>query len=239
MYVYGVMRTDTRLRLPEEGVGGRAVALVEHGQLAALVSDDVEAPVRASRRNMLAHSSVLQAVVAQADVLPMRFGVVMPHAAAVRDELLAAHADELGAELVACAGCVELAVTVTCHQDAQLRAVLASDPSLLRRPAEHDIEARIAFGERVARAVEAERERTAEALVERAKPTMIDAVIEAPRHDDMLANVAFLVERGRVAAFEEVLESPGAGRTVRCVGPLPPYHFVDLGLAMEEAEAWA
>src|SRR4051794_37525292 len=115
MYVYGVVRTDTRLRLPEEGGGDRAVELIEHGPLAALVSEGVPAPGRASRRNMLAHSGVLQAVVAEADVLPMRFGVVMPDAAAVRDELLAAHAEELGVELVACAGCVELAVTVTCH----------------------------------------------------------------------------------------------------------------------------
>jgi hypothetical protein len=25
---------------------------------------------------------------------------------------------------------------------------------------------------------------------------------------------------------------------VRCVGPVPPYHFVDLGLAREEAQTW-
>src|SRR6476469_10337265 len=100
MYVYGVVRAGARLRLPEEGVGGRAVALIEHDDLAALVSEDVDAPVRTSRRNMLAHSGVLQAVVAQVDVLPMRFGVVVPDAAAARDALLAAPAAPLAAEPV-------------------------------------------------------------------------------------------------------------------------------------------
>jgi len=240
MYVYGVVRADARLRLPEEGVGGRAIALIEHDDLAALVSEDVDAPVRTSRRNMLAHSGVLQAVVAQVDVLPMRFGVVMPDAAAVRDELLAAHAESLGAELVACAGCVELAVTVTCPQDAQLRAVLAADRSLLQRPAEQDVEGRIAFGERVAQGVDALRAETADALIERVRRHVIDAIVDAPRHEDMLASVALLVERGRVKDVEQALEAPAAGeRAVRCVGPMPPYHFVDVGLDIQEARAWA
>ena len=239
MYVYGVVRADARLRLPETGVDGRGVELIESDDLAALVSDGVEAPVRASRRSMLAHSDVLQAVVAQADVLPMRFGVVMPDAAAVRDELLVAHAEALGAELVACAGAVELAVTVTCRRDDQLRAVLADDRSLLQRPTEHDIEARIAFGERVAQAVEVLKMDTAAALIEGVRETIVDAAIDEPRHDDMLANVAFLVERGRVGDFERALPAPVDGRTVRCVGPMPPYHFVELGLELEEAGSWA
>src|SRR3954454_12470642 len=107
MYVYGVLRADEGLRLPSEGVAGRPVTCVSHGDLAALVSD-LRERVRPSRRNVMAHSEVLQALVAQNDVLPMQFGVVMPDADAVRDELLVAHGDDLRAELDALTGCVEL-----------------------------------------------------------------------------------------------------------------------------------
>src|SRR4051794_12310892 len=165
MYVYGVLASDARLRLPSEGVGGRPVGRIEHEGLAALVSDGVEVPVRPSRRNVMAHSTVLQEAVTQTDVLPMRFGVVLPDEAAVRDELLAAHHDALAAELAACGGCVELSVTVTCPEEALLRAILAADSSLLTARGKVDaggMQARIAFGEQVARAVEAERARVAE-----------------------------------------------------------------------------
>src|SRR4051812_29276833 len=117
MYVYGVVRAADRLRLPSGGVADRPVARVEEGALAALVSEGGDEPVRPSRRNVMAHSAVLQEIVLQAAVLPMRFGVVMPDARAVREELLAAHCDVLIAELEALGDCVELDVTVTCRED--------------------------------------------------------------------------------------------------------------------------
>src|SRR3954468_17167303 len=133
MYVYGVVRAGVRLDLPPEGVAGGAVTRVEQGDLAALVGTIGEGPVKPSRRNVLAHSRVLQEVVAQTrDVLPMRFGVVMPSADAVREELLAPHDDVLRAQLDEHAGQVELTVTVTCPQEAQLRGILGTDLTLRR-----------------------------------------------------------------------------------------------------------
>ena len=73
-------------------------------------------------------------------------------------------------------------------------------------------------------------------------PHAVDAVVSEPRHEDMLANVAFLVERGRRRAFDAALEELGAlfgdEARVRCVGPLPPYRFVEVMLE-PEAGAWA
>src|SRR4051794_2444179 len=165
MYVYGVLRAGVRLELPPEGVAGAAVTRVEHGDLAALVGDIGEGPVKPSRRNVMAHSRVLQEVVAHAaDVLPMRFGVVMPGADAVRGELLALHDDVLRAQLQEHAGRVELSATVTCPQETQLRGLLGSDLTLRRAAGALDRATPsecIAFGEQMARAIETERERVA------------------------------------------------------------------------------
>jgi hypothetical protein len=244
MYVYGVMRADHRLRLPSEGVAGRGVSCVTHDDLAALVSDVPDEPVRSSRRNVMAHSTVLQEVVARADVLPMRFGVLMPGAEAVREELLAAHADTLRSELKALSGCVELDVTVLCRQDVQLRAVLAADPRLRALADRLDaagMQERIAFGEQVAAAVEDQRARVADQTLDQLGPAIVDAIVDEPRHEDVLTGVACLVERRRMEAFELAVERLGGELgeelRVRCVGPLPPYHFVDIGLA-QEVGAW-
>ena len=246
MYVYGVVRADDSLWLPGEGVAGRSVTRVTELSLTAVVSEFDEDAMRPTRRNVMAHSKVLQELVLQTTLLPIRFGVVMPSADAVRHELLVAHADALRAELDGLDGCVQLDVTVTCRQDAQLRRVVTEDPQLravLARLDAAGVDERIAFGERVARAVEDERARMADLTIDALRGTVVDAVVKEPRHDDVLAGVAFLVERHRIGAFESALEvlnvGLGEARQVRCVGPLPPYHFVDLGLAVGEAGAWA
>src|SRR3954468_21309363 len=109
-YVYGITSADG-LKLPSaEGVDGRPVESVTSGALAALVSDAPQTPIKANRRNLLAHSTVLQELVGDRCVLPMRFGVVMPDRDAVTAELLDAHRDELADELEAFAPYVELDV---------------------------------------------------------------------------------------------------------------------------------
>src|SRR4051812_48014964 len=94
-YVYGVIAAGAGLRPPADGVDDQPVELVEHGELVALVSDAPRVPVRANRRNLMAHSRVLQSVIGERCVLPMRFGVVMPDRGAVEEELLAQNADWL------------------------------------------------------------------------------------------------------------------------------------------------
>jgi hypothetical protein len=192
---------------------------------------------------------VLQhAVAAGLDVLPMQFGVVMPDAAAVRDELLAAHAGALRAQLAEHAGRVELDVTLTAPEDAVLRRVIRGDARLAQAVARlRGIDAqagyydRIAVGEAVARGVDAERARVLELVLAVLGPLAAGVVTREPRHEEMLADVAFLVERPRAQDFDAAVEELGAqvgGETrVRCVGPLPPYHFVDL--ALDEEAAWA
>src|SRR3954466_12164936 len=98
-YVYGVTRASAGWRSPGAGVDEQPVELVAHGELAAIVSDAPRVPVKANRRNLMAHSRVLQEVIELQAVLPMRFGVVMPARAAVEEELLVAGADWLTAQL--------------------------------------------------------------------------------------------------------------------------------------------
>ena len=246
MYVYGVLRAGERPRLPEIGIEGMPVGCLEHGRLAAIVTDAVEEPVRPRRRNVMAHSHVLQEAVASAvDVLPMQFGVVLPSAGAVREELLAAHAPVLLGQLDEYAGLVELDVTVSCPEQELLVGLLSADPALRearRALGTGSYQDRIALGETVARAIDAERDRITAWVVDALAPEAVDVMISEPQHEDMHANVAFLVSRGRTGAFLAAAGRLGGGlapaMSVRCLGPLPPYRFVDVALG-EEVATWA
>lgn len=248
-YVYGVVAAADGWSPSAEGVDGRPVELVERGGLAALASDAPTVPVRANRRNLTAHSNVLQEAVAERCVLPMQFGVVLPDREAVRAELLEAHADRLTAQLDAFKPYVELGVRIVCPEDALLRTVVSERAEIadLRadlegRPPEATYYERIRLGELVAQAIADKRQAITELTIARLEPLAAATEPGDALHEHMLANVAFLVGRDRVAEFDAAVERVGAelGDAVRVsyIGPLAPHHFVDLA-AENEVGAWA
>jgi hypothetical protein len=225
------------------------VSRVEGGPLAALVSEAPAGLVKANRRNLMAHSAVLQAVIEQTCVLPMRFGVVMPSADAVRDVLLAEHEDRLLVQLDAFEQLVELDLKLLCPEEVLLRRVLKEEPDLaelnerLRGQSEDaTYYERIRLGELVAQAAEARRAALLQQVVVRLEPLAVETEVAEPTHDEMLVNVAFLVARDRVAEFDDAVTALDGelGTHVRTnyVGPLPPYRFVDTATGVE-SQAWA
>jgi hypothetical protein len=248
-YVYGITRSGGLGGPPAAGVEGQPVTQVEHGPVAALVSEGPEVPVKANRRNLMAHTEVLQHVVASDCVLPMRFGVVMPSEEAVAEELLAAHEEALVEQLEAFEGLVELDLKVTCPEDVLLRSVLAERPELaeLRErirgmPDDATYFDRIRLGEQVAAAVEDARKAVLQRACRRLEPHALSTSVSEPAHEQMLVNVAFLVDRDHVAAFDAEADALARdlGDELRCkyVGPLPPFHFVETA-ADQGSAAWA
>lgn len=248
-YVYGILAAGADVRPPAEGVDGAPVELVEDGGLAALVSDAPSVPVKANRRNLMAHSRVLQEVVAHACVLPMRFGVVMPDRDVVREELLRGHGDRLADQLGAFEPYVEVDVRALCPEEALLRAAVDERPaiaelraSLEGRPPEATYYERIRLGELVAQAVAERREAVAALVAARLEPLAAASELGEPLHEQMLASVAFLVARERLqdfdAAVDRLAEELGPDVRLSYLGPLAPHNFVDLGGEVGVA-AWA
>ena len=249
-YVYGVTRAGAAERSPGEGVDGQRVEAVTHDGLAALVSDAPNVPVKASRRNLMAHSRVLQSVIAETCVLPMRFGVVMPSRDAVQEELLEANSELLHEHLRALEPYVELDVRGLAAEHEMLQAIVKERPDIARlrasiegRPVERTYQESIRLGELVAHAVAEKRDAIGQRILSELEPLAAAARTGDAVHEQMVANVAFLVERERVREFDEAVDALGRELTdpevrVRYVGPLPPHNFVDLA-SETEARAWA
>jgi hypothetical protein len=232
--VYGIGRPG--LRLPR-GVEARVVT---HGVLAAVVADR-DAPPR-SRADVDRHARVQGAIAAEATLVPLRFGTLVDDEAALREGLLEAHAEELGALLSELDGCVQMTLKALYHEGVPLREAVRSEPALKREadlPGGRDH--RLAVGRRIAAAVEARRSADEAELVARLEPSCERVLVEEPGHELIAARLQLLVARDRRAALDAAVavftEQQAARMIVRYVGPLAPYSFCDLALGAG-AVAW-
>ena len=248
VYVYGVMPASERASVPDAGVAGAQVRTVEHGGLAAIVSDLDDGSLVAARE-VRAHWRVVEAVAAVATVLPVRFATVLAGDGDVVNELLAPQAERLTALLASLAGRVQLAVKGEYDEDALLREVVRDTPSVkaLRERVQGLPEAagyydRIRLGELVAAEVGRRRERDQQTALAALSPHAEAAKANEIRTKDGAFDLAFLVARDRVDAFgtpvRELAEALGERVHLRYVGPLPPYSFVD-EQTVAGAAAWA
>src|SRR4051812_6754701 len=129
-YVYGVMRAQNGRAPRYRGIDRKQVRIVTADGLGALTSDVPAGDLEAGRDELLAHSRVLEKALERGTVLPMRFGVVMPSEASVREELLDPHRDELEAQLDEMEGKVEVNVKAIYDEAAALREVVAEQPEV-------------------------------------------------------------------------------------------------------------
>lgn len=237
-YVYGVVAAGAR---PPGGTGvaGRRPQILEGQGIAAIVSALPPGELQASRAELMAHSRVLERALAKGVVLPMRFGVVMPDADAVRDELLDAFRDDLLEQLSALEGRVELHLQAVYDEQALLREILQAHPeigarrqSLRGKPEDATYYARIELGQLVAEATERARNQDAGLIIDALEPLAVAVDVGEPQHERVAAQLAFLVEQARIGEFDAAVDELGRrndGRmTFKYTGPLPAYSFVEL-----------
>lgn len=238
MYIYGIARPEPVADLRVEGVGDppAAVVAVRHRDVAALVSGvppSGERSPQATRRDLVAHARALEAVVARTTVLPMRFGMTLPGAQAVVDTLLADGYERWDALLEQYRDRVELVLKGFGDEAAMLRQVVTEDPEVSRGRRAGSVAERVRLGQRVAEALEARRQADADWLLGRLRTGSRKVRESPPAVAGMVVNAAFLVERSDVSAFDEevaaLAEEAGDRLRLRCLGPQPPYTFVEAG----------
>jgi hypothetical protein len=233
-YVYGVTWADGA-RTDARGVGDASVRVLEHGELAALVSDLPSPDVRAKRRDLLRHADVLQQAFEQRTVVPLGFGTVFDSGDDVVAELLEPRYEELVSLLQELDGLVELTLRAFYDDQAVLAAIVRDDPQIARLRGLSGHGAQMALGEAVSRALADRRNRDADEIVAELLSLAREVVVEERVAEFELVRAAFLVERPAVEELETCAEqlAEGYGGVVRfkLTGPLPPHHFV--------SERWA
>ncbi|MFJ4535277.1 GvpL/GvpF family gas vesicle protein [Streptomyces tibetensis] len=230
LYVYGIAPAGVRPpRAP--GVDGAAVRVLTEAGLCAAVSD-APASVRARRRDLMAHQSVLGELASQGPVLPMRFAVLAPDAAALCAQLRSDRA-HLTTQLDGVRGCVEMNVKGAVvpgyfadlvRRDEALRA--------LARRTRHrpGYEANVRLGEALAKGVAREARDAARTVLARLTPIAVRTA-QGPVDDEQVLSTSFLVRSADEQRFRQAVTAQardvGDRLTLSVTGPLPCYSFVD------------
>jgi len=242
MYVYGIVPGDVKLNSGVHGVGEPPgeIRLVRSGDLAALVSEvDVAKPL-GTPEDLQAHVEILDAVIADAPVLPSRFGAVLASEEAVAEELLDANHDEFAGALAQLEGRAEYVVRGRYAEQAIMEEILSGNSKAARlrdriHGADPDAtrELRIQLGEIVNNTVVNKRQADTRLLVSAMKDHCVASGVRVATNELDAVYVAFLVEAGQAGELERVvteLSDRWQGRVeLQVRGPMAPYDFVGDG----------
>ena len=241
LYVYGVIRCEYAPHLTCRGIGerGDAVYTLHDGELAAVVSDSPIVRYEALRRNMMAHTLVLEEVMQSFTVLPVRFGTLAPDAGVIKRKLLVERRQEMVSLLREMEGRVELGVKAFWHEDVLFQeivnentAIRALRDKLMGRSAEERRVEGMRLGEMVEAAIQEKRGKVAELILSRLRPLVHRLKTNAPLGDRMVVNAALLVDKSVELAVDEAVQQLdtdlGNRLMFKYVGSVPPYNFVNV-----------
>ena len=241
VYVYCVIRCKEQPELTSLGMGerGDAVYTVHQGDLAAVVSHSPVDAYEARRRNMMAHTAVLEEVMNSFTILPLRFSTVAPNVDLIKDKLLGERRNELLALWKEMDGRVELGLKAFWHEDTLFQGIVDENPairalrdSLAGRSAEETHAERMKLGELVEVAMKQRRQRDSELILTRLRPLARDVAINDNYGERMVLNAAFLVDKDAEPRLDEAVQQLDADLGQRLmfkyVGSVPPYNFVKL-----------
>jgi hypothetical protein len=216
-YVYGLTRAGEDLDLGPIGLehGGKParVFTMRVDAIAAVVSElelagdgdaSSQGRLRPTRANMLPYHTVLSEVMKTTTIVPMKFGHAAASEEAVRNGVVKERSriDEL---LDRVDGRVQMGLQVRWGVDNFFEQFVAERMAVHRDEQERRI-------------------------VEGLGPCFREHRELAPRSEEMVADLAFLVDRDGVAAFTERLQRTAEGfpdeYVFACRGPLAPFDFV-------------
>jgi hypothetical protein len=246
-YMYCIIRSPEPCQFTTLGIGERGdiVHTVHFMDLAAVVSDSPVIEYESSRRNMMAHTLVLEEVMQDFTILPVRFGTVAPSPEAIQEKVLKRRYGELNGLLNEMEGRVELGLKAFWYEEIIFREIVEENPAIRRlrdglmgRPAEETYYERIRLGEMIENAMWKKRDEDAEKILAPLRPLVYKTQANKVIMDRMVLNAAFLVDEAYQAEFDETVERLDKEMQKRLifkyVGPVPPYNFVNIVVHWEE-----
>jgi hypothetical protein len=243
IYLYAIADRP-ELPLPaRSGLEGAPLASLSCQDIAAVVSLFDTANVQATKARLWQHEAVVEALMAERTVLPVRFGTLLADEAATQTILAARYASFV-ADLARVRGRVELGLRVLWESEAnQGRAgARRSQPP----PAADPCQAEKNHGERSGgdgwAYMLARLEEDRQLQAQRSQAEVLAADIHAPLArlaadstrrvlvtPRLLLTAAYLVEQGQVVAFQREVEALGTAYPdldFLCTGPWPAYSFM-------------
>ena len=227
IYVYAIIDRPTIPVPAVPGLERAALDTLPYRDIGAVVSLSTISKAPPIEANLWQHETVVEALMTDHSVLPVRFGMIFPDEGAVQAVLRTRYA-EFTAGLKRVRGYVELGLRVLWVQDGdppltpdqQLPPSLGSGRAYMLARLEEECKLQV-------------RRERANALAEDIHTPLARLAAESTRRTlitpRLLLTAAYLVKREQVAAFRqevEMLSSTYPEVRLLCTGPWPPFSFV-------------
>ena len=240
-YIYCIVGTSEARNFGPIGIGDRGdpVTTIAYKDLGAVVSSIPMTKYVVSKETMISHEKVIEAVMKDHALLPVRFYTVAPNAEEIRS-LLRRRYLEFKKLLRELDNKVELGLKVfwrdmdcifqeIVKENAEIKALRAKMTGCSAKEAGQD---KGALGEMLKLALENKRAKEREVLLQPLRQLSSDSCLNMTYGDNMLMNATFLVDRSREKELDGEVEELAArynGRIeFKYVGPVPPYSFVNI-----------
>lgn len=231
MYLYCIIKGNEGRNFGPIGIGDRGdvVYTIGYQDLSCVISSTPMTKYVINRENMMAHERVIEEVMKDYTVLPVRFCTIATSAQEVRS-LLRKRYVEFNSLLRDMDNKIELGLKAFWKDMDLIFQEIAGKNEKVKRLKKKG--AALELGKMVKSALEVKKEREGKQIINVLKGPAIDFRTNKVVGDNMIINAAFLVDRGREREFDnnmEDLEKEYAERiNFKYVGPAPPFNFVNI-----------
>jgi len=254
-YIYCIIETKIERNFGPIGIGGRGdeVSTIGYGDLSMVISNSPMTKYVVDRENLLAHEKVIEEVMKEFTVLPVRFCTIASNADEVRNLLdrryrefknlfrNMEHKIELGVKgLWKNMDIIYKEITEENKEIKRLKGKIQNERKKNAFSSRTSFQSNIEIGKLVEEALKKKKEREADKIVDELKRTAFDYKLNGTIGDEMFINAAFLVDKGREKEFDNIMGDLGEKHKERIkylyAGPLPPFNFVNITIYPEEWE---
>jgi hypothetical protein len=248
LYLYGIIRCSEKIEFDVQAIGGNGnkVFTVNYRDICAVVSRSQAMRYEARRIFLTAHQLVLEHIMKQFTVLPIRFSTL----SSTFDEskivkILEKEYDKFDDLLKEMDGKKELGLKVLALEQPIYNLILSKyddirtfKEKLAKLDPEKAHYQLMKIGEMVEKALEKEKEFLKEQIMNELLPLASKSKENDNYGERMVLNAAFLIKNESEPQFDKAIngldEKYGDLLTFKYVGTLPPYNFVNLIINIHE-----
>ncbi|VVS92311.1 GvpL/GvpF family gas vesicle protein [Desulfoluna spongiiphila] len=238
-YVYCIIGENDGRNFGATGIGGREdiVSTIGFKDISAVISNTPMTRYVISRENLTHHETVIETVMTEYTILPVRFCTIAESTEEIRTLLRKRYAEFKGL-LRDMDNKIEMGVKAYWKEMPEVfQEIDRSDADVMALKkklgeARGDTQVKGALGKAVEKALAVKKADEGWSLLNRLRRISVEVKAKEPQTDPMVCNLACLIDRTREREFDYVVEELAdkyEGRyAFAYVGPAPPFHFVTI-----------
>lgn len=246
-YIYCIIGTGEDKNFGPIGIGGRSdeVTTSCYRDIGMVISDHPLIRLAVNRRNTLAHEIVVERIMDEFSVLPVRFCTIASDIEEIKN-LLTARYREFKDLLKEMDHKIELNIKGLWKNMEIIYREITEENQEIRRLKEEigknkgqaSLQAKMSIGRSVENALQEKKEREADHIIETLSETAATHKHNSMVGDEMFMNTAFLVDKEREKEFDDRVNGLSEKYQDRMkfiyAGPFPPYNFANITIYPEK-----